>query len=418
MPDYLRVIPFFALLAAIAAGPLLARDWWNRNYPWVAFALALLTGFDEAIGHGRGDRLEHAAIEYANFILLIGALFVVSGGIVIRIPGRSTPLENVSTLAIGALLASAVGTTGASLLLIRPYLRNNRYRLSAHHVAFFIFIVANVGGALTPLGDPPLTLAFLRGVPFGWFAANAAGPWLVAVSLLLAIFYFIDRRSYARVDAELRARIEDEVEETSIRGAHNLLFAGVVIGTVLVEMPALLRDALLVLAAGASYLLTSRSIHEHNRFRFLPLGEVAILFGAIFVTMIPVLDAAQRAAAGVRLAPGWMYWGTGLLSSILDNAPTFLAALGAVCGAAGVDAGNRADVAALAARAPVSLLAPAIGAVFFGALTYIGNAPNLMVRAIAEHEGVRVPHFAGYIVRFSLPILLPVLIVVWLFYFL
>jgi Na+/H+ antiporter NhaD/arsenite permease-like protein len=411
-------IPFLLLLAAIAAMPLVAGHWWERNYRYVALGLGSITAGYYLLGRGEGGKVVAALHEYASFIALVGALFVIAGGIHITIRGRSTPGENLRLLLAGAILANILGTTGASMLLVRPYLRNNGYRLSAYHVVFFIFVVSNIGGALTPIGDPPLLLGFLRGVPFFWVTSAMFLPWLAALAGVLAIFWVIDSRAYGKVSAGLREQVEKEQDGTRVTGLHNVIFLAVVIGAVFVEHPVMLREALMIGAAAASYFTTKREIHERNHFSFHPVAEVAWLFAGIFVTMMPALDwlAAHASDLGIG-TPGGFYWATGGLSSVLDNAPTYLNFLSVAMGRAGLDLAAPADVARLLVTGGGEVLAISAGAVFFGAMTYIGNGPNFMVKAIAERRGVRMPGFFGYIVRYSLPVLLPVFFLVWLIFF-
>ena len=414
----LWAIPFLLLLAAIAAMPFINAEWWEANHKYVALVLGGITGGYYIVGRGELGRVAESMHEYASFIALVGSLFVVAGGIHITIRGRSTPRENLLLLAVGAVIANLLGTTGASMLLIRPYLRNNGYRLSAYHVIFFIFVVSNIGGALTPIGDPPLFIGFIRGVPFFWVTGAMLLPWVTALGGVLAIFYAIDRRNYLRIPEELRREVAGEHDRTEITGLRNLPLLAVVIGSVFIEHPAFLREALMVAAAVASYLTTGREIHARNHFTFAPIREVAWLFAGIFLTMLPALDwlAAHAGALGINSSGGF-YWATGALSSLLDNAPTYLNFLTVALGQAHLDVGSAGDVRRFLVSDGPHVLAISAGAVFFGAMTYIGNGPNFMVKAIAEHRGVRMPSFFGYIVRYSLPVLLPVFFLVWLIFF-
>ncbi len=406
------VAPFIVLLAAIALAPLRFADWWSKHYPKVSFALAAVVVTYYLLALDATPRVLHTASEYFSFITLIGSLFVVSGGIHITIKGEATPWANVIFLAVGALVANVLGTTGASMLLIRPWLRANKYRVTAHHVVFFIFIVSNVGGCLTPVGDPPLFLGYLNGVPFWWVAQHGWRIWLAGVGILLAMFYVVDARNYARAPKPVRQE-QTGHEQWRFDGLANLFFLALVLGAVFVNHPPFLREALMIGAALGSYFMTRESVHESNHFTLHPIKEVAILFIGIFATMMPALDwlAANAGKLGSP-TPGVFYFGSGVLSSVLDNAPTYLSFFSALLGASGAH-----DTATLLANHPGGILAVSFGAVFFGANTYIGNGPNFMVKAIADHQKVHTPTFLGYIGKFTLPFMLPMLIATWLLFF-
>lgn len=410
------ILPFGLLLFLIAVVPLSSariKAKWEHHYAKVAVAL---TAFVAAyyllrIAGGAGE-LGRTASEYLSFITLIGSLFVISGGIHLKVRGEATPLENVGYLFLGALLANVIGTTGASMVLIRPFLRMNKIRLSAHHTVFFIFLVSNVGGSLTPIGDPPLFLGYLRGVPFFWLTGHVIGIWLFTVGTILAAFYLFDRRSFRHAPAKIQEEIVHTREVWRFDGKVNLLFLGVVIGAVFVPDTYGLRVILMATAGFASYRLTPKAVHEENHFSFGPIKEVAWLFLGIFATMLPALDYLE--AHGQELAfskPTHYYFATGALSSVLDNAPTYVNFLKL----ADVRAGGN-GVAALMAHDPLTLIAVSLGAVFFGAMTYIGNGPNFMVKSIAHDAGAHTPSFFGYIFKYSLPVLLPILsLSAWLF---
>jgi Na+/H+ antiporter NhaD/arsenite permease-like protein len=358
--------------------------------------------------------LAATAHEYAGFIALVGSLFVVSGGIHIGTKGEATPLTNVGFLLTGAVIANVLGTTGAAMLLIRPWLQMNRSRIAAHHVVFFIFLVANVGGCLTPIGDPPLFLGYLQGVPFWWVAQNCWPMWLLGVGLLLAGFYFMDQRNYRRTPHAVRAD-KPAVNAWKIEGLPNLFFLAVILAAVFVERPPFLREGLMLAAAAGSYFTTKKSVHAANQFNFHPVQEVAILFAGLFTTMMPALDWLNQGGQtllGHNPSPAVFYWGTGVLSSALDNAPTYLGFLTALHGTAGTE-----NIRPLLATHAHHLLAISIASVFFGAATSIGNGPNFMVKAIADQNHVRMPSFVEFVLKYSLPCLLPVLIVVWLIFF-
>jgi Na+/H+ antiporter NhaD/arsenite permease-like protein len=466
-PNPWMMAPFAALLAAIALAPLFFADWWSRHFGKVTLALGTLTlAYYLGILHAV-LRVLGTADDYTSFICLVGSLFVISGGIHINVRGEATPWANVLFLLLGAIVANILGTTGASMLLIRPWLRMNKYRLTAHHVVFFIFIVSNVGGCLTPVGDPPLFLGYLKGVPFWWVASQCWPIWLAGVGMLLAMFFIVDTLNFRRAPRAVR-ELETAHEQWRFQGLSNLVFLAVVLGAVFVGQPHFLRESLMVAAAAASYLSTSRQIHEANDFNFQPIKEVAVLFAGIFTTMMPALDCLQANAAHFgQPTPGLFFWGSGALSSVLDNAPTYLSFLSAAFGAfvspetaSAVVAYVKAHggdlsavsgphsnqicqaVAALQAHYPKELLdgqitqaqaemalllghplyvmclkAISIGSVFFGANTYIGNGPNFMVKVIADQQKAHTPTFLGYICKFTLPFMAPMLLIVWWFFF-
>jgi Na+/H+ antiporter NhaD/arsenite permease-like protein len=413
-PNPWMILPFALLLGAMALAPLLAAKWWLRHYPKVSLGLGAITLGYYLLGLPASARVWHTTHDYISFIALIGSLFVVSGGIHIRVKGEATPSANVIFLFIGALAANFLGTTGAAMLLIRPWIRMNRYRVTAHHIAFFIFIVANVGGCLTPIGDPPLFLGYLQGVPFWWVAKNCWPIWAMGVGILLALFYFVDRINFTRAPRQVREP-ETAPEMWRFDGLLNLFFLAVILGAVFVTRPVFVREALMVAAAIGSYFTSPKSIHAANDFNFRPIQEVAVLFAGIFATMMPALDWLDQNAGewlGQNPAPGVFFWGAGALSGVLDNAPTYLGSLNALFGATGAkDAGELLNQHAL------NLLAISVGAVFFGAATYIGNGPNFMVKAVADQQKIRMPTFPGFVLKFTLPFLLPMLLAIWLIFF-
>ena len=408
------ILPFVLLLGAIASGPVLAPKWWLRHYAKVALGLGTITLGYYVFVLRDTHTLGHTAHEYFSFIALVGSLYVVSGGIHIGVKGESTPFKNVVFLFIGAIIANLLGTTGAAMLLIRPWIRMNKYRVTTHHIVFFIFIVANIGGCLTPIGDPPLFLGYLQGVPFWWVAKNCWPMWAVGVSLLLAIFYALDKRNFVRCPKVIREK-ETAHETWRFEGLPNLFFLAVILGAVFVK-PVFVREVFMIAAAAGSYFTTKKKVHSANHFNFHPIIEVVVLFAGIFATMMPALGWLNQNAPrllGEHASPGVFYWGTGVLSSALDNAPTYLGFLSALFGVTGAQ-----DMAELLEQSGLHVLAISVGAVFFGALTYIGNGPNFMVKAIAEQQKVSTPTFFGFILKFAVPFLLPVLVVVWLLFFL
>jgi len=411
------ITPFALQLLAIALMPFLAPHWWERHYPKVSSVLGAVVAGYYLLVFRDTHRVLEVFHEYGSFIVLMAALFIVSGGIHLRVRGEATPLRNALFLAIGAVLANLIGTTGASMLLIRPWIRMNKYRITGIHIVFFIFLVSNIGGALTPIGDPPLFLGYLKGIPFFWPLIHQCMPWLLTTCILTGIFFLMDRENFLRAPRAVR-EAETAGERFAFEGTGNLAALAAVIAAVFLPSPS--REILMVAAALCSWYLTPRSIHEANGFAFTPIREVAWLFLGIFFTMMPALDwlgrLAPELAHSFAMRPIHFYYGTGALSAFLDNAPTYLAFLSVDAGLKGGSLQDSADVLRLATEDPANLIAISIGAVFFGAMTYIGNGPNFMVKSIAEASGVKCPGFFGYMARYSLPILLPVLVLVgWIF---
>jgi Na+/H+ antiporter NhaD/arsenite permease-like protein len=410
------IAPFGLLLLLIAAMPLTPhriKQVWEKYYPHIALGLGLFIAGWYVFKMPHGTLLvRHTVLEYISFIALIGSLFVVAGGIHLRVKGSATPWENLRLLAIGAVVANLVGTTGASMVLIRPWLRMNRGRIRPYHVVFFIFIISNCGGALTPIGDPPLFLGYLRGVPFFWLTCNVAGMWAAVVGSLLAVFWWLDRREFRKQSEAMQEKLQ-EADSFRLDGKFNLVLLGLVIAAVFIpgRIP-LLREAVMIAVAAISHRFTSKAVHESNAFSFGPIKEVAFLFSGIFLTMMPALGyiAERGSELGVE-RPMQYYLAAGTLSSALDNAPTYATFFELALAAAGTT-----STGVLLETTPRLVIALSLGAVFFGAMTYIGNGPNFMVKSIADGMGVATPSFFGYIFKYSLPILLPILILAgWCF---
>ncbi|MCS4295383.1 Na+/H+ antiporter NhaD/arsenite permease-like protein [Comamonas sp. BIGb0152] len=434
-------VPFAGILLSIALMPLFLPRFWHHHFGKVAafWALAFLLPFAAVFGPGLAvGSLAHALVaEYIPFVILLTALFTVSGGIYIRGNLHGAPGLNTAILAIGAVLASFMGTTGASMLLIRPLIRANDARRScAHVVVFFIFIVSNAGGSLTPLGDPPLFLGFLKGVDFFWTVRHIFAETFFLVASLLVIFYLLDRYML-RFDTPMpHSDPTPDTHGLGFEGKINFVLLGAVIALVLmsgfwksdiqwevagvvVGLPSVLRDLGLIMVAVLSFKLTPASAHAANQFDWGPMQEVAKLFAGIFLTIIPVIAMLQAGtngpfAAVVRAVtrpdgtpdPAMYFWATGLLSSFLDNAPTYLVFFNTA----------GADPQVLMTSMGSTLAAISAGAVFMGANTYIGNAPNMMVKAIAESRGVRMPSFFGYM-AWSCAILVPLFVVMTFIWF-
>jgi Na+/H+ antiporter NhaD/arsenite permease-like protein len=417
--------PFLLLLLTIALAPIVAPRFWhsNVNRACVAALFAVpaagyLLYFQWRTGQPTVPALVHELGQYASFIVLLGSLYTVSGGIVVRGDLRPTPWANAACLAFGAALANLIGTTGASVVLVRPLLRINRSRQHiAHLPVFFIFTVGNLGGLLTPLGDPPLFLGFLNGVPFFW-TLSLWPHWLVANGLVLAIFLCWDSVAWRRESTEVRAGSVGG-ESLRIQGLVNVFFLGGIVGAVLIQgaLPgpggAITAGIIMALAALLSLGLTPRSLRQANDFTWGPILEVAILFAGIFVTMVPALDLLADRGPHLGVSRPWAYfWVTGLLSACLDNAPTYVSFATLAAGSSNFGALARGEIPG----GPLILQAISCGAVFMGALTYIGNGPNFMVKAIADHTGCPAPSFLAYLV-YSCAILLPVLGVVTFIFF-
>ena len=413
-------LPFIVLLACIALVPLLHKHWWEKNFLFLSFGLGLLVIFHYLFQLRDSENLLRTALEYFSFICLIGSLFVVSGGIHITVKGEATPLVNSVYLFVAALLSNLLGTTGASMVFVRPWLRMNKYRLTAHHIVFFIFIVSNVGGCLTPIGDPPLFLGYLKGVPFWWVLEKCWAAWTFAVLGLISIFYGLDRQNFLRAPRDVR-EAETREEIWKIDGLRNLAFLGLILGAVFIKSPPGLSEALMIGAALGSWWLTSKPIHEANDFNFAPIKEVAILFLGIFATMIPALQWLEHhaQATGIRSA-GQFFWASGILSSVLDNAPTYLNFLSAAIGlfVSPEEATHHGShVAALLMNHAGYIRAISVGSVFFGAMTYIGNGPNFLVKSIADQADAKTPSFFGYVLCYSAPVLVPLFTLVWFLFF-
>lgn len=414
--SYFLVLPFIALLLSIALAPLFFPDWWSKHYPKVALSLGAVVIFYYLFQLHSADIVLHTAIEYISFIVFIGALYIVSGGIHISTKDLTNPYENVLVLFIGAILANILGTTGASMLLIRPWIKMNKSRIQPYHIIFFIFIISNVGGSLTPIGDPPLFLGYLKGVPFWWITARTLPMWGVAVGLLLLIFYFLDSKNYRELKKSTVKEIEKK-EEWKIEGVINFMFLGIILLAVFIDSPLFLREGIIIVTTVASYLTTKKTIHSANHFTFHPIQEVAILFAGIFATMIPALELLRTEAQSMTtLSTSFFYWNTGLLSSFLDNAPTYLSFFSVAEGNLNPNALPISEMVQHPIFAKY-LVAISIGAVFFGANTYIGNGPNFMVKSIADHYNISTPSFIRYITHFTIPILLPIFIVIWWLFF-
>jgi Na+/H+ antiporter NhaD/arsenite permease-like protein len=437
----LWTVPFIGVLLSIALLPLFALKLWHHHYGKIAAGWAALLVIPFALHAGASAAIDLVAhtllLEYLPFIIFVGTLYIVAGGIYVRGNLQGTPALNTGILALGAGLASVMGTTGAAMLLIRPLIRaNDDRRRRVHTVVFFIFIVANIGGSLTPLGDPPLFLGFLKGVSFGWTLQYMAAPMLFALAILLPLYYVIDTVMYRRDLADGLKRDPTPQSPLRIEGSINFLLLALVVAAVLMSgtwkpgveftllghslsLQGLTRDAIFIAICAASLALTDQQTRKANEFGWGPIAEVAKLFFGIFVTMAPVLLMLKAGTAGafaplVQLVTtpdgqpvnSMYFWMAGALSSFLDNAPTYLVFFNLAGG----------DPVNLMGPQAATLLAISAGAVFMGANTYIGNAPNFMVKAIAEERGVAMPSFFGYML-WSIAILIPIFILMTFIFF-
>ncbi|MBN1848303.1 MAG: sodium:proton antiporter [Deltaproteobacteria bacterium] len=435
-------IPFACMLLSIALFPLLAPEFWHHHFGKVSAFWATCLGLPFLIvykGPALYDILHIILADYVPFIILLWSLYTVSGGILLRGSLRGTPAVNVVMLIIGTLLASWMGTTGAAMLLIRPFLRANNYRKNrTFMVVFFIFLVANIGGSLTPLGDPPLFLGFLHGVSFFWTFRLI--PQMLTVAILLLVIYFILDSYYYRKEGVTASEEEDVKVPLKLEGTYNFIFLAGIVGSVLMsgivdwgEVNTLgvhravqdwVRDGLLIIMGILSLMATPLTLREDNSFSWFPIIEVAYLFIGIFITMVPcllILKAGSRGELAFLINsvknPYHYFWITGALSSFLDNAPTYLTFFNTALGSFYAGMAESQAVPLLMADKAIYLKAISAGAVFFGSCSYIGNAPNFMVRSISEEAGTPMPSFFGYILKYSLVILIPAFLIVTFIFF-
>jgi len=435
LPPTWLVLPFVIILLMIATGPLFYSHHWHHHYPKYSIGLGIVVAVWYVFAMKAHTPMIHAAEEYLSFIALVASLFIAASGVFVNINARGTPGNNVILLFLASVIANVIATTGSAMLFIRAYMRLNKGRLKAYHIIFFIFLVANVGGALTPIGDPPLFLGFLRGVPFFWTLAHVWYIWLPATALILAVFWVYDHRN-----KDIGPEPDPSLPTVSIHGSKSFIWVGIIVLSVFIDpkvfpwvpdlhelahLPFGIREIIMFAVAAVAYRTADREALEKNEFNFEPIREVGFLFLGIFATMQPALQLISNFAQehADSLTVGMFYWGTGALSGILDNAPTYLNFVAAAMGKFGLDvnvASAVRDFALPEVAHPDSwffLQAISVAAVFFGAMSYIGNAPNFMVKAIAEANGVETPSFMGYIIRYSLPILLPVYFVIYVIFY-
>lgn len=434
-------IPFIGMLLSIAIFPLIAGEWWEKKKQYIVILWSLLFLIPFAVKYSAGTMgetlLDIVLNDYMTFIILLFGLFCVSGNIAIKGNFSGAPKVNVILLLIGTLLSSWIGTTGASMIMIRPIMRANAWRKrKVQIIVFFIFLVSNIGGCLTPVGDPPLLMGFMRGVPFFW-SLRLLPVFALNTVILLVVFYFLDRRAYRKDIAEGHApELTAEKTNVKIEGIHNIIFIVMIVVAVILSgalaslplfengiavtehvtlsMASVIEVAIILLAAFLSMKTTKKQVRIENQFSWAAIQEVAILFIGIFITMEPALLFLEEHGAALGLQHPWqLFWATGALSSFLDNTPTYLVFL-TTAGTLGATTGIATSVGTIA---PVMLKAISCGAVCMGANTYIGNAPNFMVRSMAEEGGVRMPSFFGYMV-WSGSILIPVFLIDMLVFFL
>ena len=440
-------IPFAGLLLCVAVLPLIKAEWWESHQPHAVVFWSLLFVIPFAIFFGVGEAAENVleciVDDYLTFIVLLFGLFCVAGNITLEGDLAGSPRINVGLLLIGTLLSSWVGTTGASMLMVRPVIKMNAWRKHRSHImVFFIFLISNIGGCLTPIGDPPLLMGFMRGVPFFW-SLHLFPVLLFNVAVLLTVFYFLDRRAYRKDIAEGRKPdISKPGTEVHILGLHNLIFLVMIVAAVILSgtlpgmaafqdaagavkgitvfrdvkltYPALIEVAIILLAALLSFQTTNAEIRRKNHFTWGAIQEVAVLFIGIFITMQPALMILKAKGAELGITqPFQMFWATGFLSSFLDNTPTYLVFL-TTAGSLGFTEGMQTILGTV----PIAMLeAISCGAVFMGANTYIGNAPNFMVKAISDENGIKMPSFFGYLL-WSVTFLVPVFILDMFVFFL
>jgi Na+/H+ antiporter NhaD/arsenite permease-like protein len=394
------MVPFVVLVLGIATFPLVLPNAWGRHdFQILVTLLCAVPVAAFLLTTGNHHHLTEAGISYISFVVTIGALYVTTSGIFISGDIEAKPTTNLAFVLVGALLASVIGTTGASILLIRPILRTNRQRSRRTHIVpFFILIVSNAGGLLTPLGDPPLLLGYLEGVPFLW-TLKLFPYWALYVGAIGAVFYFIERSAYAQEPESVKARDVAEVERLGVHGLRNIPLLLCIVGAVL--LPAGFREVIIAAIAAVSYFTTPARVHEQNGFSLGPILEVAVLFAGLFACLAPLEHNLAHSSSNLPIQHAWqLFWGSGILSSVLDNAPTY-AAFSAL--ARGLSHGP--DL--VAGISPIKLAAVSVGSVVMGATTYIGNGPNLMVKAIAERSGYSMPSFGRYAI-FAIAVLLPI----------
>jgi len=434
IPQLFLVFPFVLLLLLIAIGPIFLEKFWHHHYSKVSVGLGAIVFLYYGLVMDNFSHPLETIGEYVSFISLLTVLFVASGGIYVFVDIESKPINNILFLLLAAILTNLLGTTGASVLLIKPFMRINRYRLKPYHIVFFIFIVSNLGGLLTPIGDPPLFMGYLKGVPFQWTIIHLLPKWIVGITGILFVFFLVDRKNTQLDDIDVSAHYTNKV---IINGKKNFIWLAIGICSIFIDpnlidgLPhididgkkvSFIREIIQLSAAFFCFKLSNKKALESNDFSFEPIKEVAWLFIGIFLTMIPALQwleyTAQNPEISSKISISVAYWFSGVFSSVLDNAPTYLNVFAVVLSKFGYSINNMNNVKEFLKTENINYLsALSTGAVFFGAMTYIGNGPNFMVKSIADKAGVKMPSFGDYIFKYSVPYLLPVLVVVWLVFY-
>lgn len=437
--EILLTLPFVTIIFLLSAGPIFFPKWWVTMGKVVPLALAALIAA-VYLYQGKSNDLVETLSEYFSFISIIGAMYVVAGGIGIQPYHDATPKLNVIFLFFGAVLTNVIGTTGASVLLLKPFIRLNRYKVKAYHIIFFIFIISNAGGLLTPLGDPPLFMGYLKGVPFFWFTEKLFMPWVFVVAALCIVFFFIDKRNDTGIESNI---IHDKrKQKTVVIGKRNFIGLAVILASLFLDprkynwIPTLeyghhqlsfIRELIQIATAYICYRTSNKGALEMNEFSMEPIEEVAFAFCGIFVTMMPALEALRHVVSTPQVAaaitPSFTFWGTGLMSAVLDNAPSFINAMTVTMAKHNLNIGNFSEVQQFVLMQnehalPSYLIAISFASVIFGAFTYVGNGPNFLVKAMAEKENIKMPSFMQYIFRYAVPILLPIIILCWIIFIL
>jgi Na+/H+ antiporter NhaD/arsenite permease-like protein len=420
-------LPFLVLLILIAIGPLFFKHWWHSNYKYVSVGIGISILAYYFIVVNDSSKPTHTFFEYFSFISLLASLYIICGGIFIQLDFKPTILNNVVLLVFGAILSNIIGTTGASVLLIHPFIRMNQDRYKPYLIVFFIFIVSNVGGSLTPIGDPPLFLGFLKGVPFEWSIIHIIPEWLTATGLLILIFIILDLKNKTGIHEHIQTQFTNRIK---FEGQKNFIWLVLIIICIFLDpakisfLPSyhghsFIRECLQLSIAFIAYKFSDREALYFNKFSFEPILEVAFIFFGIFFSMMPALQLLQEYVSTpgniTEITPTLIYWGTGACSSVLDNAPSYLTFLTASMSYLGFDVDDINQVINFAMNENTShyLVAISTAAVFFGAMTYIGNGPNFMVKSIVEESHKEMPSFMEYIFKYSIPYLFPVLLIIW-----
>jgi|694.fasta_scaffold05828_13 Na+/H+ antiporter NhaD/arsenite permease-like protein len=425
------VLPFVIFLLLIALGPIFFAKWWHKYYKHTAvFFTVFIIVISLILDFSHLHLFIHTAFEYISFITLLASLYFATAGIVIKTDENGTPLANSILLLIGAILASVIGTTGAAMILIRPFINMNKNRLLPYQKVFFIFIVCNAGGMLSPIGDPPLFMGFLKGIPFFWISLKTFPFWLLTNGLLIAVFYYFDRNKNP-----IQFDHNPGILNLKLEGSSNVLFLFLTLVLLFVDpnIPGMdwvpyipyhelklsfIREISLIILCWASYRYTDKALMKKNDFTTEPIKEVAFIFMALFFTMSPalILIAKWSSLPSLKgyITNDFLYLFTGICSSVLDNAPSYLTALSASMGSVGLDINLPKDIMSMIESKVFSqVVVISVASVIFGACTYLGNAPNFMVKAVAEQKGIKMPSFFEYIFKFTLPILVPILFANW-----